>query len=165
MAAIGQRKRFALDTNVLIDLGERKSFAHNFLSAYKSQGFAVPPTVVQEITDIAFSDTHKASKFAYEALSNMRQWDIFPYDLKSVGHGITELDANELIKRGLLPEEEFNDGLIVIETALACIPSLVTSDKHLLSIDAAKLIHFLGDYDLPPVTIYHPKNLLRAINA
>ena len=164
MAALGQRKRFALDTNVLIDLGERKNFAHDFLLAYQSQGLAVPPTVVQELTDIAFSNSHQASKFAFEALANMRAWEIFPYDLKSVGHGITELDAKSLVTKGLLPEEEFNDGLIVIETALACIPSLVTSDKHLLVIDQAQLIRALGEFDLPPVTIFHPKALLRAIN-
>jgi predicted nucleic acid-binding protein len=165
MAVTGQRKRFALDTNVLIDLGERKPFAHSFLSAYQAQGLAVPPTVVQELTHIALNVSHPASKFAFEALANMRAWDILPYDLKSVGHGITELDAQSLITKGLLPEEEFNDGLIVIETALVCIPSLVTSDKHLLAIDQAQLIRALGEFDLPPVTIYHPKALLRAINS
>ena len=54
MAAPAQRRRFALDSNVLIDLGERAAFAHNFLVAYQSQGLAVPPTVVQELTHIAF---------------------------------------------------------------------------------------------------------------
>jgi predicted nucleic acid-binding protein len=155
------RAKFALDTNLLIDLGERFAFAHAFLETYKSSGLAVPPTVVQELTSIAFSDDHPATKYAYEALANMREWQIYPYDLKSVGHGISEVDARKLIKAGLLPEEEFNDGLVLIETALACIPILVTSDHHLLDIDKGKLIKELGDYDLQPVTIYHPKELLR----
>jgi hypothetical protein len=126
---------------------------------------AVPPTVVQELTHIAFSHSHPASKFAFEALANMREWRIYPYDLKAVGHGITEVDANKLIACGILPDGEFNDGLIVIETALACIPSLVTSDKHLLAIDHAKLTRALGGFDLPPVSIMHPKDLLRATRA
>jgi hypothetical protein len=148
----------------LIDLGERKPFAHNFLQAYQSQGLAVPPTVVQEVTNIAFNYPTPVCKYAFEALANMRQWDIFPYDLKSVGHGITELDAQKLISKKLLPEDEFNDGLIIIETALVCIPILVTSDKHLLLINQAQLTYELGEFDLPPVTIMHPKALLRAIN-
>jgi len=151
---------------VLIDLGERKNFAHTFLSAYKAQGLAVPPTVVQELTHLALELTsHPASQFAYEALANMRDWEIFPYDLKSVGHGITEVDAQKLISKGLLPPEEFNDGLIIIETALACIPSLVTSDNHLLSINNAQLMRALGEFDLPPVSIFHPKDLIRAIKS
>ncbi len=163
MVAPLQRRRFALDSNVLIDLGERRSFAFAFLEAYRSQGFAVPPTVVQELTHLALDVDHPATKFAFEALANMRQWDIFPYDLKSVGHGITDIAAGKLISKGLLPEEEFNDGLIIVETALACIPSLVTSDNHLLDINQAQLIRALGEIDLPPVTIFHPKSLLRAI--
>lgn len=162
MAAQAIRSKLALDSNILIDLGERKQFAHDFLVAYQSQGLGVPPTVVQELTDLAFNDSHHASKFAFEALANMRQWQIFPYDLKSVGHGITEVDARKLISSGLIPEDEFNDGLILIETALACIPILVTSDKHLLGINPASLVKALGDFDLPAVTVLHPKAMLLA---
>jgi predicted nucleic acid-binding protein len=165
MAALPQKKRFALDTNVLIDLGERKPFALAFLSAYRSQGLVVPPTVVQELTHLALELSHPATKFAFEALANMRQWDIYPYDLKSVGHGITDADAQKLISGGLLPEDEFNDGLIIIETALACVPGLVTSDKHLLAVDNVNLIRVLADIDLPPVRVYHPKDLLRAVKS
>jgi len=163
MAAQVQRPQFALDTNVLIDLGERKSFAHTFREAYASRGLVVLPTVVQELTEIAFSNTHDASKFAYEALANMREWSIYPIDLKAVGHGIAETDAQKLISLKLLPEEELNDGLILIETALARIPFLVTSDRHLLEIDKPKLIRVLGDLDLSAVQIVHPRALLRAI--
>jgi len=163
MAAPAQRPQFALDTNVLIDLGERKPFAHTFRAEYAARGLAVLPTVVQELTDVAFSDTHAAAKFAFDALANMREWSIYPIDLKAVGHGIAEADAQKLIDLKLLPEEEFNDGLILIETALASIPYLVTSDHHLLEIDKPKLIKVLGDLDLIAVQIVHPKALLRAI--
>ncbi|MGA9451645.1 MAG: hypothetical protein WBW41_09945 [Verrucomicrobiia bacterium] len=163
MAALALKRRFALDTNVLIDLGERLPFAHNFRATYQAQGLAVPPTVVQELTHIAFNGSPPVCKFAFEALANMRQWDILPFDLVSVGHGITELDAQRLMREGVLPDDEFNDGLIVIETALASIPILVTSDNHLLSVNPAELTRVLAECDLPPVTIYHPKALLRAI--
>jgi predicted nucleic acid-binding protein len=164
MAAPAQKVQFALDTNVLIDLGEGKPFALAFLKAYSGRGLCVPPTVVQELTAIGISNTHPASEYALEALSSMRSWNVYPYDLKSVGHGIAEANARKLIDRRLLPEEEFQDGLILIETALAEIPNLVTSDKHLLRISKSALTKTLSDFDLAPVQIFHPNDLLGAIH-
>lgn len=161
MAAPAQlRRRFALDTNVLIDLGEGLPFAQRFLATFRKSGICVPPTVVQELTSIAYSEKPVA-KFAATALTNMRRWEILPYDLQSFAHGITEINARKLMESGLIPDEEFNDGQIVIETALACIPTLVTSDNHLLKINPAQLTQKLDEFHLPPVSIYHPKDLLR----
>src|ERR1035441_9200626 len=109
MAATARKPKFILDTNVLIDLGEGKPFAHTFKDGYAKHGLPVPPTVIQELCAIGFSNTHPASDFALVALSQMRGWQILPYDLTGVGHGITELDAKKLIERGLLPEDELND--------------------------------------------------------
>ena len=93
----------------------------------------------------------------------MREWGIEPYDLKSVGHGITEGFARRLIEKRLLPADEFNDGLILAETALAHIPILATSDKHLLDIDESDLKLIFDERDLFQVAPLHPKRLLRAI--
>ena len=160
MAVLGLRRRYALDTNVLIDLGEGKPFAQRFLATFRNRGLGVPPTVVQELVAIAGSRMD-ASEFAAVALTNMRKWDILPYDLQSVGHGITEVNAHKLMDAGLLPTEEFNDGQIVIETALAGIPTLITSDHHLLEINPAQLTQKLDEFHLPPVSIYHPMAMLR----
>ena len=161
MAATGTvRRKFALDTNVLIDLGEGRPFAQRFLATYRSSGLAVPPTVIQELVWM-IDHNHTAAKFAIIALQNLRRWEIQPYDLISVGHGITEVNARELIASGLLPEDEFNDGLIVIETALGCVPSLVTSDFHLLKMNPGQLAAKLSEFDLPPVSIVAPKDLIR----
>ena len=65
-------------------------------------------------------------------------------------------------RKGWLPEGELNDGLIVAETALANVPVLVTSDRHLLDIDPQHLSACLADSDLPRVEIAHPKDLLAA---
>ena len=64
---------------------------------------------------------------------------------------------------GLLPEGEFNDGLILAETAIAKIPVLVTSDADLLDIDAVSLLVQFETADLPMVQICHPRRLLKAI--
>lgn len=161
MAAPAQlKRRFALDTNLLIDLGEGLPFAQRFLATFRKSGLSVPPTVVQELVAIACS-SKPAAKFAAHALVKMRSWDILPYDLQPFAHGITEVNAHKLMDSGLIPEEEFNDGQIVIETALACIPTLITSDIHLLGINPAQLTQKLDEFHLSPVSIYHPKDMLR----
>ena len=65
---------------------------------------------------------------------------------------------------GLLPEGEFNDGLILAETALAGIPVLVTSDADLLDIEEIPLRVQFEESDLPPVQICHPKLLLKVMS-
>ena len=80
-----------------------------------------------------------------------------------MGHGITEQFAQLLFLKKMLPDDELNDGLILAETALAHIPVLVTSDRHLLDIEASELKVIFDERDLFPVTVFHPKRLLRAI--
>ena len=159
-APVPQRPRFALDTNVLIDLGEGKPFAQRFLGTYRAAGLAVPPTVIQELVHIATTD-HPAQKHAHTALTNMVRWNIQPFNLIAVGHGITEVNARKLMASGVLTDGEFNDGLIVVETALVGVSALVTSDKHLLLINPAQLAQKLNEFDLPPVSIFHPMDILR----
>src|SRR4051812_38174721 len=115
---VPQRPRVALYTNVLIYLGEGLPFAQRFLATYRNAGLAVPPTVIQELVHIATTG-HKAHKHAQVALANIRRWQLIPYDLKAVGHGITEINAKKLMASGVLPDGENNDGFIVVETALA----------------------------------------------
>ena len=159
-APVPQRPRFALDTNVLIDLGEGLPFAQRFLATYRNAGLAVPPTVIQELVHIATTG-HPAQTHAQTALAKMRRWNILPFNLISVGHGITEVNARKLMASGVLPDGEFNDGLIVVETALAGVPNLITSDIHLLGINPAHLTQKLNEFDLPPVAIFHPRDVLR----
>src|SRR5438128_8955985 len=106
------KKQFALDTNVLFDLARNEDFAHTFLEASIERGYFlfVTPTVVQEL-DFLRSDPEEG-KLAFRALSRMLDWKITPYDLIAVGHGITEQFAHSLIRKGILPEAEFNDGQI-----------------------------------------------------
>jgi PIN domain-containing protein len=154
------RPRFALDTNVLIDLGEGLPFAQRFLATFRSSGLAAPPTVVQELVHIATTN-HPAKKYAQVALENMRRWNILPFDLIAVGHGITEVNTRKLMSSGVLTDGEFNDGLIVVETSLACISTLISSDSHLLLINQPQLAQKLAEFDLPTVSIYHPRDFLR----
>ena|SRR5437762_986882 len=162
-----QAKRLALDTNLPLDLAEGIDAAHAFREQFQEKGYAllVPPTVVTELTLKADDESDpKRAKLAMRALQSLRKWGIQPYDLKSVGHGITSEFARRLIERGLLPEGEFNDGVIMAETALAGIPVLVTSDRHLLDIPNEGLQLELSAADLNPVSIAHPRRLLKALH-
>ena len=165
MAALETRKQLALDTNVPLDLAAGEDFAHAFIEVFREKGyvFKVPPTGVQELSLLAFNAGGLKQEKAMTALRQMRQWGIAPYDLKSVGHGITKQFARRLIQKRLLPDEEFNDGLILAETALAHIPVLVTSDWHLLHIEESDLKFTFDESDLSHVSPLHPKRLLKAI--
>jgi hypothetical protein len=135
------QKRFGLDSTVLFDLAAEEDFAHTFREEFQRAGYTllVAPTVVQELALKHQSKQVPESDLAYIALSCMREWDIRPFDLIPVGHGITEEFSRTLMSRGLLPDTEFNDGLILAETSLSNIPILVTSDRHLLDIN--DLVH------------------------
>lgn len=158
-------KRLALDTNVALDLAAGEDFAHGFRETFQERGYAllVPPTVVTELTLKASEGESEKQQLALTALQSLLSWGIHPYDLKAVGHGITQSFAAYLIRKRFLPESEFNDGLILAETALAEIPILATSDKHLLDIDESDLKLAFDDQHLFQVTPFHPVRLCRAL--
>ena len=135
MATALPGKQLALDTNILFDLAEGLDAAHDFRETFQDAGYVlrVPPTVVQELSFEA--DGGDDAEIAATALRSILAWKIAPYDLASVGHGLTDGFTKKLLQKGLLPEGEYNDGLILAETSLARIPILATSDKHLLDID------------------------------
>ena len=156
-------KELALDSNLLFDLAAGEDFALSLLEVCQERRliFRVPPTVVQELA-YKTANIHEEPRkrtLARKALQGMRGWGITPFDLKSVGHGITEEFAKCLIHRQLLPPEEMNDGLILAEVALAGIPALVTSDKHLLNISETDLRAVLDERDLERLEICHPRRL------
>jgi predicted nucleic acid-binding protein len=166
MALVPHGKPLALDTNILFDLAEELDSAHDFRETFQQAGYGlwIPPTVVQELAfESDAGDTLEDREIATKALQNISRWGIVPYDLVSVGHGLTDAFAERLLRKGLLPENEYHDGLILAETSLVRIPVLVTCDKHLLDIDDAILNVTFDECDLFHVRPCHPKLLLRAI--
>jgi predicted nucleic acid-binding protein len=166
MAVTGKSKQLALDTNVLFDLAANLESAHAFREAFLEKGYKllISPTVIQETYFLYENGNPKQQLLAKSALENLLSWKIEPFDLKSVGHGITEQFSNRIRRKGLLPDAEMNDGLILAETSLAGIPILVMSDRHLLNIDESDLRICFDDSDMSTVTCFHPKKLYRAIS-
>jgi len=162
---VAPKKKLALDTNVLFDLANESDFTHTFREVHQERGYSleVPPTVIQELSHLALETHCNESALALKALQKIRSWGLLPFDLIPTGHALAEQFSKKLIDKGFLPEGEFNDGLILAETALVSIPILATSDKHLLHIDNAVLRVQLEDSDLSAVSVVHPKTLLGAL--
>jgi hypothetical protein len=78
--------------------------------------------------------------FADQALEGLRAWKCQPFSLSDIKLTIAEQFRRRLSELRLIPDDEWNDGLILAETSLGGIPLLVSSDKHLLDIDEEALL-------------------------
>jgi predicted nucleic acid-binding protein len=165
MAAIGPRKRLALDTNLLLDLAEERDWAHEFRERFQATGYTLvaTPTVFNEVAFASLYEVEPTRVIARKAIAKAREWGITSFEANSVQQGIAETFARRLITQRLLPPDEWNDALILAEVSLAEISLLVTSDKHLLDIDEDSLRFCFDEADLPQVHAVHPKRLLRAL--
>ena len=78
MAARGQKKRLALDTNLLFDLAAEKDFAHTFREVYQERGYslAVPPTVIQELAYCALEKQCAETPLACKGLATIARLGI-----------------------------------------------------------------------------------------
>jgi len=160
------KKQLSLDTNLVFDLAGNKDFAHDFREIFQGKGYALvlPPTAVHELHVIfTHGDSAAERLLARTALTHLKQWGIRPFDLGSAAEVICGQFVRGLLRQRLLPEDEFNDGLILAETSLAEIPLLVTSDRHLLNLDENTLLLAFNEADLSPVHPVHPKRLLRVL--
>jgi predicted nucleic acid-binding protein len=164
MAAKGQKKLLALDTNFLFDLARAESFASDFKDLFHRLGFQllIPPTVVREIAMAGEDASEEKRDLAREASTKLIGWGIQPFAVNSVGDFIAERFSERLRDKGLLPFDEVNDGIILAETSLGGISILVTRDRHLLDMDETSLSMAFNDADLAPVNPAHPKRLLRS---
>ncbi|PAW79737.1 MAG: hypothetical protein B9S33_18915 [Pedosphaera sp. Tous-C6FEB] len=164
--AANSKKRAALDTNVLMDLARRFDFAQEFRETFQRLGYElwVPPTVSVELDILSQAGDRLEREAATTAIrSAILQWRCRPFPLNSVHHVVADRFAERLIERGLLPEAEVNDALILAESSLFGLPLLVSSDNHLLGIDSLDLKLAFDDADLEPVAVASPRRLLKAL--
>jgi predicted nucleic acid-binding protein len=159
-------KQLALDTNLVLDLAHGADFAHEFREAFQAAGYVrrLPPTAARELHENCINgETAQKRDLARLALLCLRSWGIQPLDLAALEQAVADRFAVRLLEARLLPETEFNDAVILAEAAVAGVPLLVTSDRHLLDIDEDALLLAFNEADLLPVRPVHPKRLLRAL--
>ncbi len=159
------KKRLSLDTDLLLDLAQPEEFAHDFREEFQGRGYALmlAPTVLFELEYLLTYGEEPRRRLARRAVEQVAAWQITPFDLSEVSRSLAERFSVRLREKGLLPEDEVSDGLILGETSLGGIPLLVTSDGHLLDVDEKALLVAFQDADLQPVHAVHPKRLLKAL--
>jgi predicted nucleic acid-binding protein len=160
-----QKKRIALDTNLLLDLARGFDFAHDFRAVFQEANYSLlaGPTVFRELGFAVLYGREPEKSLALTAVAGAAKWNILAFNLTRLDQAIAERFAQKLLERRLLPEEECNDALILAETAVEHIPLLVTSDQHFLQMDEDALALAFSDADLPAAHPVHPKALLRAL--
>lgn len=156
----------AIDTNVLIDLAAKDESVLDCLSTIKKRLKNPPvlilPTVIQELAYIADNGDSMAERdLALMALRSMlHPWEFKPVNVVPVGHGIVEETARKIRHKGLIPDEEVNDSLIIAEAALANVTILISSDHHMKGVEHEKLKRILDDCDVETPIITSPKRVV-----
>ena len=155
----------AVDTNVPLDLADRKEHVLDALEAVRRRikpgRVLVTPTVFQELVFLA-DDSEAESDRAQArcALRGLASWDFDVVNLVPVGHGIVERIADRLQEARLLPAEEYNDGLILAEAALLGCAILLTGDAHLRGLDFQRAALELKAFDVEMPGIATPREIV-----
>lgn len=126
----------AADTNVLLDRATDNADVIDALGTIreriKAARFIVTPTAIQELAALYEKGNQEQKLAAERALSCLHSWGFEPINLIPAGHGIVEQIALTFRLKGILPEDEVNDGFIIAEAALLGCKILLSADTHLL---------------------------------
>ncbi|MGV3533356.1 MAG: type II toxin-antitoxin system VapC family toxin [Chthoniobacteraceae bacterium] len=155
----------AVDTNVLIELGEGVGEVVEAIEVIRNRladvRLIAPPTVLQEVSYLAdFAEEASLREAAEVALQSLvAAWGIHPINLVPVGHGIVEVIAERLRSSRIVVEDELHDSLILAEAALLDCQILLTSDGHLRGVDFASLKLLLQDNHVSAPLIATPREI------
>jgi predicted nucleic acid-binding protein len=156
----------AIDTNFPILLADGDDDALDALSIVRSRMRAaeilVSPTVQLEL---AFKSRNEpdaeARRISQLALAGLRsRWNLRPATLNSVQEGIADEAARRTRHAGLIAYEEWNDALIIAESAVLNAVLLVSNDSHLLQMDHRRLGLLFRELDLPVPLIVSPREIV-----
>lgn len=161
--------RVAVDTNFLIDLANGKELCGRSLERLQANHPAVDvvvlPTVLQELTHLKLAATSpEVRRLAESALASIRRWKMTVQSLGPVWHGVADEIGSTIRRKGLLPPEERNDGLIIAEAALGQCDFLISSDGHYKDMDQVALRRILSeDHDVKETAIVTPSMVARLL--
>jgi predicted nucleic acid-binding protein len=166
MAAITNRPQLiAVDANVLFDLAAGADDVVDAVSTIRERlgdaRFLIPPTVQHELANWALQGDAQKRGAARKAIQLGHLWRIVPASLIAVRHGIAERIAGRIREKGLIPDEEVNDSLVLAESALLGCSILLSSDEHLRGIDFERLTLELQAFDVAAPVIATPREIAR----
>jgi predicted nucleic acid-binding protein len=156
-----------VDSNILLALAEDDDEAVDAWEVIRTRlrpvMLIVSPTVLDEVG-------YKAAQFpptelqplAAKALRELRsRWMLQPVDLRSDQEALVALVGKEIALSGLLPFAERNDTLVLAEAAVLECALLVSKDSHLHQIDRTAVKNILAGFDLPPLLIASPREIVK----
>jgi len=160
-----RRPLIAVDTNVPLDLADEKEHALDALDVVRRRlkpgRILVTPTVFQELVFLAEeSDAAGDRDQARRALQGLAGWGLELVNLVPVAHGIVERIADKLQEAGLLPAEEYNDGLVLAEAALLNCAILLTGDAHLRGLNFQRASLELRAFDVETPVVATPREIV-----
>src|SRR5881392_2239258 len=111
-----QRRFAALDTSFLLALAGGSQDCEEVIDWLSS--IVVYPlvsgTVMQELADIERKDTDPfVRQNAEKAQLNLTIWGILDASLTPTDNGIAQMTARKFVEKGVLPDKDENDGLVV----------------------------------------------------
>lgn len=155
----------AVDSNVPLDLADQRAHALDAMDVVRRRlkpgRILVTPTVFQELVFLTEEgDAAAEREQARLALRGLAGWGLELVNLVPAGHGIVERIADRLQEVGLLPAEEYNDGLILAEAALLNCAILLSSDAHLRGLDFQRLSLELKAFDVEMPIVATPREIV-----
>jgi len=156
----------AADTNVALDFAKGIDDVCDAIATIRARIVGVelilPPTVVEELVHAFLHDPDSEVRAAAtKMLRQHRTMGFRPVNFVPLGREHVDRIAQTLRHRGLLPEEEANDSIILCEAAALGCALLTSSDAELRSIDHEKLVVELSRFDLTPPVIATPREIVR----
>jgi len=159
--------RLGVDTNVLLDLAEGvEAILDSFAlldQRLPGNDMLVVPSVLDELAFLCDAGgTERVRQSALRALNLIREQDRFrPLLELAFPQSLVDEVAREIRSRGLLPEDEVHDSMILAEAALLDCGLLLTSDEHLRGVDHEHLTLVLNPFELVPPVIASPREIVR----
>jgi len=157
----------ALDTNVPLDLAQGVGDVVDAIDVIgrriPAARLILPPTVGLELAYLTeFADEEEIRAAAQRALRlAASKGGVELVNFVPVGHGVIEALGANIRQRGLLPNEEMHDALILAESALLGCSILLTSDAHLRAVDHASLSWLLRPSHAAAPLIATPREIVR----
>jgi predicted nucleic acid-binding protein len=160
---MAQNKKWALDTNVVFDLARNVDQANTLreIALEKKYTLHITATSIEEIAYKSLRGEKEEQTLAHHALRGLSGWNISPLDVPSGSDVIAEQFSAFLRNRGVLPQTEINDGIILAEASLGNAALLVSGDSDLATIDPDELRLIFEERGLNPIPVVTPAKLLR----
>ncbi len=154
------------DTNVPLDLAAGRDVVLDAVAEIQRRlrggKLLIPPTVAKELAYLSrFAEEPETRTNAARFLRHHREWDCQLVNYVPLGEELIERAAMALRASRLLPANEVNDSLILVEGAALHASLLLTTDEHLRGLDFQRLKFVLEKYDLSAPVIATPREIVQ----